>query len=401
MVAHAGEDDAGGIIVIDMGSASTKVGYSGEDMPRAILPSVAVELDLAPEERSTYRARRPESRECPREYMTEEQLASEQSLVWPKERGTMKDATSAMLLIENVMKYELGVAPEQPVLLTEQPLTSRSKREEMAEIMFDTFGVPAISCCNTAPLSLFASGRTRGLVVECGAGVSHAVPVFEGFALNHAVLRQEIAGQDVTHQLNLLLTQNGLLSAAQEHNVIQDIKEKLCYVHTAAGGNKGDTGGPDEEFELPDGSMLKVSDKCRSTAAEVLFNPAAGGRMYQEKGADGGLADIAMASIAMCDKHVQHDLYNSIVLSGGTTMMPGFTERMKSEVDALSRSKNTNIPTVIPHPSVREPGYNGQRKYAAWIGASMFASLSTFKLIQVTKEEFEDEGVQVVNRKAI
>lgn len=69
--------------------------------------------------------------------------------------------------------------------------------------------VPALSVCNSAVLSLFASGRTRGIALEVGSGVSHAVPIFEGFALNHAVLRLEGAGQDVTHQLKLLLEARG------------------------------------------------------------------------------------------------------------------------------------------------------------------------------------------------
>ncbi|CAN0379108.1 unnamed protein product, partial [Discosporangium mesarthrocarpum] len=98
-------------------------------------------------------------------------------------------------------------------------------------------------------------------------------------------------------------------------------------------------------------------------------------------------------------KDINPDLLGSVVLAGGTTIMPGFAERVKDELDLLAKGGGAPRPNVIPHPTTHEPGYNTQRKHAPWIGGSMFASLSTFKQIQVTRQEFEDSGEGVIHRK--
>src|SRR5580704_1528579 len=97
---------------------------------------------------------------------------------------------------------ELRVAPEEhPVLLTEAPLNPKANREKMAQIMFETFNTPALYVTIQAVLSLYASGRGNGLVVECGDGVSHMLPIFQGHIFPRAILRHDLAGRDITDYL--------------------------------------------------------------------------------------------------------------------------------------------------------------------------------------------------------
>lgn len=154
---------------------------------------------------------------------------------------------------------------QHPVLLTEPPLNPRSNRDTAAQILFETFNVPALYTSIQAVLSLYASGRTTGIVLDAGDGVSHAVPVYEGFAMPSSIRRIDVAGRDVTEHMQTLLRKAGyVFHTSAEKEVVRIIKEKVSYVAADpkreekewAGVKLGD--GKVVEYALPDGNKIKV-----------------------------------------------------------------------------------------------------------------------------------------------
>ncbi|KAH0488504.1 MAG: hypothetical protein KVP17_005019 [Porospora cf. gigantea B] len=370
-------------VVIDNGSGTIKAGFAGEEKARVVFPTFVgrpkyTRVLTTVQESDVFLGARAEANR------------GLLKLDRPMKRGIVENWND-MELLWSLVYSELKINQEDhPVLMTEMPLNPRRNREKLAEVFFETFGVPAFFVALQAMLSLYASGRTTGVVLDSGDGVSHAVPIYEGFAIPHAMCRSDVGGRDVTENLALQLRRAGhVFHTTAEMDIVKSMKEKACFVafkpqkleDSYDVATKMGSGGTAFPYQLPDGAYVVLSNE-RQRAPEVLFHPMYVGCEYP------GLHELLATSIVRADLDLRKTLFKHIVLSGGSTLFAGLGDRLLNELRKLA-PKETRIRITAPP----------ERLFSTYLGGSILSSLASFKKLWISKLEYEEEGLPVIHRR--
>ena len=376
-------------IIIDNGTGYCKAGLSTDDGPRTVFPSC---VGYPKYQGALYNKNY-------HDFFVGHDAINKKAVLklnYPMEHGVVNNWDDMEKIWGHIFTNELRVAPEEHnVLITDAPCNPKENREKMAQIMFETFNVPRLYISIQAVLSLYSAGKNTGLVLDSGDGVTHAVPIFEGYCLPHAILRLDIAGRDLTeYMVNLLSETGNRFYTTAEKEIVKDIKEKSIYIPLNFEEEKERV--ESFSYELPDGNHIIVRDQ-RIRCPEVLFKPS----MLGKEGL--GIHDLCDLAIQKCDIDLRKELYYNILLSGGNAMIKGLSERLTAELKEKRGKLLTNIRVL---PKQNEDDENKENlikkydiKFAVWDGGKVASNLSDFESKWITKTEYEESGATILHRK--
>uniref|UniRef100_A0A669C1A3 Actin-like 6A n=1 Tax=Oreochromis niloticus TaxID=8128 RepID=A0A669C1A3_ORENI len=377
----AGIADEVGALVFDIGSYSVRAGYAGEDCPKADFPTV-IGVTLDREDGST-----------------------------PMETDGDKGKQSGTTYY--IDTNQLRVPRENMEVMS--PL-----KNGMSKCLH--YNIPAFFLCKSAVLSAFANGRSTGLVLDSGATHTTAIPVHDGYVLQQGIVKSPLAGdfmsmqcRELFQELNveiippyMIASKDPVREGAQAswkkkeklpqvtrswHNymcncVIQDFQASVLQVSDSPYDEQVAAQMPTMHYELPNGYNCDFGAE-RLKIPEGLFDPS------NAKGLSGntmlGVGHVVTTSVGMCDIDIRPGLYGSVVVTGGNTLIQGFTDRLNRELSQKT-PPSMRLKLIANSTTV-------ERRFSAWIGGSILASLGTFQQMWISKQEYEEGGKQCVDRK--
>jgi len=374
------------VLIIDIGAASVRAGFSSSNAyPEMYFPAVAsVEATSQNPIGSGITALLPDNR-----------FGAHQ--IYPRKEHLRMDKKDSNLVLRalgsiiDTIVSDLDVDSENTDLILTVPQTIPDpQKEELLELIFEDFQFSGICFQDQSLLSLYSYNTTSGVVVNIGDHID-VVPIIDGYSIEAGVSHLPHGGNAITESLSKLITMKGLRYFSEtEMYIVRLIKEQLCYVSQAYDDDMarceatpaGYTRATDmDRFQLPDHRKVAALDVECFKAPEGLFNPAVWGKDVP------GLHELVWKSIQACPIDQRREMARKIYLSGATTMLPCLKERLQKEVSTLA----TTGMTIEVHAGEF-------RQHAAFMGASVLASLGSFQDYLITKEEFNASGFSVLKK---
>ncbi|NP_001412719.1 actin-like protein 6B isoform 2 [Mus musculus] len=424
--------DEVGALVFDIGSFSVRAGYAGEDCPKADFPTTVgllaaeegggLELEGEKEKKGKIFHIDTNALHVPRDGA---------EVMSPLKNGMIEDWECFRAILDHTYSKHVKSEPNlHPVLMSEAPWNTRAKREKLTELMFEQYNIPAFFLCKTAVLTAFANGRSTGLVLDSGATHTTAIPVHDGYVLQQGIVKSPLAGDFISMQCRELFQEMAIdiippyMIAAKEpvregappnwkkkeklpqvskswHNymcneVIQDFQASVLQVSDSPYDEQVAAQMPTVHYEMPNGYNTDYGAE-RLRIPEGLFDPS------NVKGLSGntmlGVGHVVTTSIGMCDIDIRpvdaspcsQGLYGSVIVTGGNTLLQGFTDRLNRELSQKT-PPSMRLKLIASNSTM-------ERKFSPWIGGSILASLGTFQQMWISKQEYEEGGKQCVERK--
>ncbi|KZV96780.1 Actin/actin-like protein [Exidia glandulosa HHB12029] len=381
-------------LVVDNGTGFVKVGFAGSNFPEHVFPSLVGRPILRAEERVSGTSA------VIKDLMVGDEAAEFRNFLQvsqPMEHGIIKNWDDMKHLWDYTFNEKLRIDPSgRKILLTEPPMNPKVNRQKMAQVMFEEYGFGGVYVAIQAVLTLYAQGLTTGVVVDSGDGVTHIVPVYDGYALPHLTRRLDIAGRDVTRYLiKLLLMRGYAFNRTADFETVRQIKEKLCYVSYDLDLDEKlaeETTVLVEIFTLPDGRVIRVGPE-RFQAPECMFQP------HLVDVESPGVAELLFLTIQNAAVDTRGELYKHIVLSGGSSMYPGLPSRLEKEMKQLYLTRVLNgDPTRLNKFKIRieDPP---RRKHMVFLGGAVLADIMKGREeFWITREEWFEQGVRALDK---
>jgi actin-related protein 3 len=405
------------VVVIDNGTGFTKMGYAGNLEPNYIIPTVLCSADSRSVDKGI------EDLDFYIGYDALNRAVGNYQVNYPMKHGLVDNWNNMERYWEQCLFKYLRCEPEDHyVLLTEPPLNPPENREYTAEIMFETFNVSGLYIAVQAVLALAASwtskkakelklsGTMSGTVIDSGDGVTHVIPVSDGYVIGSSIKHIPLAGRDITQFIQSFMREREKNIPPEDALLVaQKIKEKYCYVCSDIAKEFAKYDQDPKKYIEHYTSIHKKTNKEwtvdvayeRFLGPELFFNPEIFSNDFTVP-----LPDVVDMTIQSCPIDTRRSLYKNIVLSGGSTMFSHFGKRLhrdiKQKVDkrlekSMLLSKSQVMPkeievNVITHPTQR---------YAVWFGGSMLGTMAEFFKVCHSKQEYDEIGPSIARHSRI
>jgi len=399
---------------VDFGSHSVRAGYSGEELPKCVFPN-AIGVLQQPERQTLFDSI----------YLDRPRPGME--VCSPMKNGLVDNWE----LFEELLAYTLdqrlnGDVAHSPLMMTDPAWNTKEKRIKLTELIFEKFNSIAFYLVKSPVCTTFANGKSSGIVLDAGATHTTAVAVYEGHILRRSItssplgsnflqnsigeylkknevdlsLRWEITDRNFTEiNQNPIFKKKAIAEVTQSWRsyqtqlILEDISKHVFQISDISDASNSDelSKWPSEVYEFPTG-YRKAFGAERFKIAEPLFNPAL---VEGSKTTTNGVADLVTNSLHKCDADIRSALMSNVIITGGNSLISGFTERLVAELQ-----KRT--PPALRFKLVnQQTGFQAttERLFSPWIGGSILSSLGTFHQMWISKKDYEESGGKVVEAK--